>query len=91
MLSGLTIPIKVNYMFKTTNPKHRIKTIKNDDRMFYILGDITMTPRAGFEISINCPREYRMVLSECIDRGWIKPVAYMKESEYVWETLGGTV
>jgi hypothetical protein len=72
-------------MFKVS--KTKIKTIKNDDRMFYIKGDITMTPRAGFEISKQCPREYGLILTECIDRGWLQPVAYMRDDEYAWESL----
>ncbi len=72
-------------MFKVS--KTKIKTIKNDDRMFYIKGDITMTPRAGFEISKQCPREYGLILTECIDRGWVQPVAYMRDDEYAWESL----
>lgn len=68
-------------------PKVKIKTIKNDNPMFYIRGDITVSGRAGFEISQSCPREYRLVLSECIDRGWLTPVAYMRDDEYVWEEL----
>ena len=70
-----------------TMPKVKIKTIGRDDRMFYIKGDITITPRAGFEISKSCPREYGLILSECIDKGWLKPVAYMRDDEYVWEQL----
>lgn len=72
-------------MFKVS--KTKIKTIKSDDRMFYIKGDITMTPRAGFEISKQCPREYGLILTECIDRGWLQPVAYMRDDEYAWESL----
>lgn len=76
-------------MIKYTESKLKIKTIKNDDRMFYIKGALTMTPRAGFEVSKQCPYEYRLVLTECIDRGWIKPVAYMRDDEYIWESLKG--
>jgi hypothetical protein len=72
-------------MFKISQTK--IKTIKRDDRMFYIKGNITITPRAGFEVSKSCPREYGLILAECIDRGWIQPVAYMRDDEYVWESL----
>lgn len=68
-------------------PKVRIKTIKSDDPMFYIKGDVTMSPRAGLEILQSCPREYRMILSECLDKGWLKPVAYMRDDEYIWEQL----
>ena len=70
-----------------TMPKVKIKTIKQNEQMFYIRGDITMSPRAGFEISQSCPREYRLILADCIDRGWIKPVAYMRDDEYLLEAL----
>ena len=68
-------------------PKVKIKIIKQDDPSFYIKGDITMSPRAGFEISTGCPREYRLILADCIDRGWLKPVAYMRDDDYIWEQL----
>jgi hypothetical protein len=61
--------------------KSQIRTIKQDDRRFRIVDKFTTCGRAGFEISQQCPREYKLILSECIDRGWIKPVAYMTERE----------
>lgn len=67
--------------------KSRIKTIKQGDSLWTIHDGLMVAPRAGFEISTQCPREYKLVLSECIDRGWIKPVAYMRDDEYMWETL----
>jgi len=65
----------------------KVKTVKSSDKMFYIKGHITITPRAGIEISNQCPREYRLILADCIDRGWIKPVAYMRDDEYMWDEL----
>ena len=47
-----------------------------------------MAPRAGFEISNDCPREYKLMIMEATKNGWLQPVAYMKESEYIWEVLG---
>jgi len=47
-----------------------------------------MTPRAGFEISNECPRQYKLMIMEAYKNGWLQPVAYMKESEYIWEKLG---
>lgn len=44
-------------------------------------------PRAGFEFALNCPYEYRRIIVDCIDRGWLKPVAYMRSEEYTWEKL----
>jgi len=74
-------------MFNISESKYKIKTVNRDDNMFYIRNGITITPRAAFEISKSCPREYGLILSECIDRGWIKPIAYMRDDEYIWESL----
>ena len=67
--------------------KSLIRTIKQDDPRFRIVDKFTTCGRAGFEISKQCPREYGLILSECIDRGWIKPVAYMTEREMVFMGL----
>jgi len=42
-------------------------------------------PRAGFEISRSCPDQYKQIISQCIDNGWLKPVAYVKDCELFWE------
>ena len=66
---------------KFTTHQSQIRTIKQDDARFRIIDKFITCGRAGFEISKQCPREYRLILSECVDRGWIKPVAYMTERE----------
>ena len=66
---------------KFTTHQSQIRTIKQDDARFRIIDKFVVSPRAGFEISKQCPREYRLILSECVDRGWIQPVAYMTERE----------
>jgi len=71
-----------------TTPDKTIKTIRKDDPNFMIINGIVMAPRAGFEISNDCPRQYKLMIMEAIKNGWLQPVAYMKESEYVWEQLG---
>jgi len=65
-----------------------IKTIRKDDPDFMIDNGIVMSPRAGFEISNECPKQYKLMIIEAINNGWLQPVAYMKESEYIWEKLG---
>ena len=65
-----------------------IKTIRKDDSDFMIDNGIVMAPRAGFEISNHCPRQYKLMIMEAIKNGWLQPIAYMKESEFVWEKLG---
>ena len=71
-----------------TFPDKTIKKIRKDDPDFTIDNGITMAPRAGFEISNKCPSTYKLMIVEAINNGWLNPIAYMKESEYVWEKLG---
>lgn len=71
-----------------TLPEKTIKTIRRDDPDFIIDNGIFMAPRAGFEINNDCPKQYTSMITEAIKNGWLKPVAYIKESEYVWEKLG---
>lgn len=67
--------------------KSQIKIIRQDDPRFDIFDGMMMAPRAGFEISSGCPIEYKMVLQECINNGWLKPVAYMTERELMFVGL----
>ena len=71
-----------------TIPDKIIKTIRQNDSDFHIDNGIVMAPRAGFEISNDCPRQYKLMIMEAIKNGWLQPIAYMKESEFVWEKLG---
>ena len=71
-----------------TTPDKIIKTIRQNDPNFYIDNGIVMSPRAGLEISQRCPENYRSLILECVEHGWLKPIAYIKESEYIWEKLG---
>jgi hypothetical protein len=64
-----------------------IKTIRKGEADFHIHTGFLMAPRAGFEISNRCPSQYKLMLVEAIRNGWIEPVAYMKDSEYMWEKL----
>jgi hypothetical protein len=66
---------------KFTTHQNQIRTIKQSDPRFQIVDKFVTAPRAAFEISEKCPREYILILSECVNRGWIQPVAYMTERE----------
>jgi len=70
-----------------TTPENRFKEIKQDDAHFRMTDGIRIVPRAAIEISKSCPHNYKLILSDCIDKGWVMPVAYVKESDYVWEVL----
>jgi len=64
------------------------KTLYARDADFTFSPDgLTLVPRASLEISKECPREYRLIISECINNGWLKPVAHMRDTEYTMELL----
>lgn len=66
---------------KLTSYKSSIRTIRSNHPAFQITDGIMVSPRAGFEINEKCPKEYRQIISTCIDRGWLKPVANVTEKE----------
>lgn len=70
----------MNYTIKSNN----VKSIRPGDEDFLITNDITITPRAGFEISQSCPVEYRSIMITAINAGWIKPVANVSERELIF-------
>jgi hypothetical protein len=75
-------------MFKVNVTNTKIKTLKRGDRGFTIVTDgFTVSPRAGFQINNKCPKEYKMIIAECINYGWIEPVAFMTEQEFAWDEL----
>jgi hypothetical protein len=71
-----------------TFPEKTFKKIKQGDNDFYMTDGLRITPRAAIEVSQRCPDNYKSLIMECMNHGWLKPVAYMKESEYIWEKLG---
>lgn len=70
-----------------TTRQSQIRTIRQDDPRFQIQDQYVIATRAGFEISDRCPVEYKVVLQECINNGWLKPVAYMTEREMIFMGL----
>lgn len=68
--------------------KNNVKIIRPSDDHFYIKNRFVVTPRAGFEIVKECPREYKLIIQDCIDRGWLKPVAHVTDYELLVMNLG---
>lgn len=66
-----------------TNHISKIRCIRKDDPSFMIPNGIMLSPRAGFELHLEMPTEYRMIINECLHNGWLMPVAYMSEKEYM--------
>ena len=68
---------------KTTN----IRTIRQSDPKFTLTDGFVTCPRAGFEISHRCPENYKDLILECINHGWIKPVAHIYGKELTMDAL----
>ena len=62
-----------------------VRTIRKGEKGFMLSDGLIASPRAGFEMSNNMPSQYRTMFLQCIENGWIKPVAYVKDSELFWE------
>ena len=64
-----------------------IRTIRQGDDRFILQDNYVTCPRAGFEISQRCPKNYRSLIQECINQGWIKPVAHVYGKELTMDAL----
>ena len=72
---------------KITARNSQIRTIKQSDPKFTIVDGVITSPRAGFEITQRCPENYRDLILQCLENGWLKPVAYMTERELIFMGL----
>ena len=64
-----------------------LRTIRQGDPKFMLKDNIVICPRAGFEINEKCPREYKLIIAECINNGWIKPVAHVYGKELTMDAM----
>lgn len=58
-----------------------------DDHFTFSPNGITVVPRASFEIDQACPPEYKHIITVAYKNGWLKPVANMRDTEYLVEIL----
>jgi hypothetical protein len=66
-----------------TVARSNVKSIRPGEPHFTISNGLVVTSRASFEISNNCPAEYRSIITTAIKAGWIKPVAHVTDEEYM--------
>jgi hypothetical protein len=66
-----------------TVARTNVKSIRPGEAHFTISNGLVLTSRASFEISKNCPAEYKSIFVTAINAGWIKPVAHVTEEEYM--------
>lgn len=66
-----------------TVTRSNVKSMRPGEPHFTISNGLVLTSRASFEISNNCPAEYKSIFVTAINAGWIKPVAHVTEEEYM--------
>lgn len=67
--------------------RSQVHTIRQEDPNFTIQDGVTLTSRAGFEISNDCPRQYKLMIIEAMKNGWLQPVAHITERELIFMGL----
>jgi uncharacterized protein YodC (DUF2158 family) len=72
---------------KITSTTSNIVTIRPGDPRFTITDGFVECKRAGFEISQNCPAEYKSIFITAINAGWLKPVAHVYGKELTMDAL----
>ena len=65
----------------------QVRTIRQEDPNFMIQDRLTVTPRAGFEISNTCPRQYKLMIMEAVKNGWLQPVAHVYGKELTMDAM----
>lgn len=60
-----------------------VKEIEPSNPLFTIQGQFTVSKRAGIKIESSCPSHIASMISKAYDQGWIKPVAYVTDEEYM--------
>lgn len=83
----MTEPHNVNISSVNSN----LKTIGPNDSFFTVTDGMTVANRAGFKIDQMCPKYYKMIIVECINKGWLEPIATVYEHELTWEILNESI
>ena len=65
----------------------KIRAIKPGDPLFKITGKLTVCNRAGLEIDTQCPTYVSNLILDAVNRGWLKPIAYVTERELIFQGL----
>jgi len=70
-----------------TFSKPTTKRIYRGQPNFLMVDGLKVVPRAEIEILEQCPAHVRDTVAWAIAKGWIQPVANVRDEELVWEKL----
>jgi hypothetical protein len=75
---------------KITQKQSNIRTIRQGDPNFNLVDNYVVCPRAGFELSNTCPSEYKSIIIQALEYGYLKPVAHVYGKELTMDSLRDT-
>ena len=78
-------------MIEFSNQHDHTDTVKllPGDQGFDFREGMVRYERAAMVIDPYCPDHVRDIILEASNRGWLKPVAYMKQEEWAWARMAG--
>lgn len=50
---------------------------------FVMTDGVVVARRAALYIGPECPKNISLIITNAVNNGWLKPIAFMKESEYL--------
>lgn len=72
-------------MFNAT--KSYVSLYRGQDNFMFSPDGITMVPRAHVMVLDQCPANIRDAITHALAKGWLQPVANMRDTEYTMELL----
>ena len=70
-----------------TISESNIRTIRPGDPKFLLNDTFTVCQRASIEISKDCPSNYKKIISQAYENGWLKPVAHVYGKELTMDAM----
>ena len=73
------------HMFKAT--KTYVSLCRGENDFMFSPDGITMVPRAQVIVLEQCPANVRDTIIVALNKGWLQPIANMRDTEYTMELL----
>jgi len=72
-----------------TQTPSTVVTVRAGEASFFLKDGSTLVPRAAIEIANNCPSDIIKAITIGFERGWLKAVAYVPETDptLLWDIL----
>ena len=81
-------------MITTQQQESEVRSLTRKDPEFLIYDGIMVYSRASIRFSVKMPLNYKEIVVECLERGWLIPVADIRDSELaagkMWNNLKNT-